>query len=199
MKTHRLLISVTLCCILLACNTVENKKPGQQIKVRSAFPDKSLSSIMDSLHLTKKDTWIYVDKSDIILLLKHDSITLKSYPVVLGKNPTADKNQQGDNCTPEGIFHLRDLYPHKGWSKFLWIDYPTAESYKKHEAAKKEGKISANAKIGGEIGIHGVPDGTDYMIDENMNWTAGCISLKNAHINEIYQFVEVGTKVEIVQ
>ncbi len=199
MRTYHFFISIILFCVLIACNTVETQKPGQQTNVRTAFPDKSLGSIMDSLHLTKNDTWIYIDKSDFILLLKHDTVTLKSYPMVLGKNPTADKNRQGDNCTPEGIFHLRDLYPHKSWSKFLWIDYPTAESYKKHEAAKKEGKIAATANIGGEIGIHGVPDGTDYMIDENMNWTAGCISLKNAHIDEIYEFVAVGTKVEIVK
>ncbi|MEL6652101.1 MAG: L,D-transpeptidase, partial [Bacteroidota bacterium] len=62
---------------------------------------------------------------------------------------------------------------------------------------QENGSISSTAKIGGEIGIHGVPLGYDYAIDEQMNWTLGCISLRNADLEELIPLVEVGMKVLI--
>lgn len=122
---------------------------------------------------------------------------LKSYPVVFGSNPVDDKRMQGDRCTPEGNFSVRDLYPHKKWNKFIWLDYPTEDSWRKHKAAKQSGDIPASAAIGGEIGIHGVEKGYDYAIDHKMNWTLGCISMKNAHLDEIFPLIKKGTRVEI--
>ena len=118
-------------------------------------------------------------------------------PVVFGADPIKDKLMQGDRCTPEGKFRVRDLYPHKKWSKFIWIDYPNATSWEKHKAAKTNGLIPQNAEVGGEIGIHGVPPGYDYAIDERMNWTLGCISLKNKHVDELYLIMIKGMLVEI--
>ena len=89
------------------------------------------------------------------------------------------------------------MYPHKSWSKFIWFDYPNDDSYKKHNLAKKNNLIPQNSTIGGDVGIHGVPNGADYFIDTRQNWTWGCVSLKNNDINEIYKFVFVGMIVEI--
>lgn len=44
-----------------------------------------------------------------------------------------------------------------------------------------------------------VPEGKDEWIDNNEDWTAGCISLKNEHIREIFASVQTGTQIEIVQ
>jgi hypothetical protein len=88
-------------------------------------------------------------------------------------------------------------YPHRSWDKFIWINYPTEDSWKKHRQAKRDGIIDQSAKIGGEIGIHGVPAGTDNLIDLRMNWTLGCISLKNNDINDFYPFIKAGTAVII--
>ncbi|MFT5618326.1 MAG: lipoprotein-anchoring transpeptidase ErfK/SrfK, partial [Arenicella sp.] len=87
--------------------------------------------------------------------------------------------------------------PHKSWAKFLWLDYPNKESWKKHRQAKANGTIPQNATIGGEIGIHGVPEGYDHAIAQKQNWTLGCISLTRPAINEIYNYVKAGTVVEI--
>jgi len=59
------------------------------------------------------------------------------------------------------------------------------------------GLIPKKATIGGEIGIHGVPKGYDYLIDEKENWTLGCISLKTNDINELYDAVSYHTKIYI--
>ncbi|HHB52069.1 MAG TPA: hypothetical protein ENK75_03350, partial [Saprospiraceae bacterium] len=150
-------------------------------------------------NLLKKGTSISIriDKSDYQLHIYTSDTLVKSYPIVLGGNPIDDKLREGDQCTPEGNFKMRSKYPHKSWSKFIWINYPTADSWKKHNKAKKEGRIPKNASIGGQIGIHGVPQGTDYMINAGVNWTLGCISLTRKDINEIYPFVTRQTPINI--
>lgn len=157
----------------------------------------TLSEIIDSLNIDTGKLEILVDKSDYRLSVLYDTLVVKTYPVVLGGNPVDDKLRQGDQCTPEGTFKVITKYPHKEWSKFIWIDYPNNDSRMKHEAAKNEGIIPQTAKIGGEIGIHGVPEGLDNLIDFRFNWTLGCVSLKNKDINEIYPFVSKAMKVKI--
>ena len=131
-------------------------------------------------------------------LVNKEEKIIKSYPVVFGFEPVKDKRQEGDGATPEGIFRVRAKYPHKDWSKFIWIDYPTQESWTKFNKAKKEGLISNNASIGGEIGIHGVPKDMDYLIKEKQNWTLGCISLTNKDINDLYKYVSAGMVIKII-
>ena len=167
--------------------------------VRVAHPDIPLDTLMQQHRLSKGDVRLHIDKSAFLLQVMHDTLVIKSYPVVFGGNPVEDKRREGDLCTPEGNFTLRNLYPHGKWRKFLWIDYPTAESWSKHNASKAAGEIPQDAGIGGEIGIHGVPEGRDHWIDEMEHWTLGCISLKNAHIDEIYAVCQKGTVVEIVK
>ena len=165
--------------------------------MRIASPNLPLDSLLEDRGIAAESLHIYIDKSDLTLQLIADTILVKTYPIVLGGNPKDDKRMEGDQCTPEGIFQLRNLYPHKKWSKFLWVDYPTEYSWEKHKAAKAAGQIPADASIGGEIGIHGVPAGCDHWIDEVQHWTLGCISVKNAHIDEIYCAVHKGTRVII--
>ncbi|MEL7071899.1 MAG: L,D-transpeptidase [Cyanobacteria bacterium J06634_6] len=52
--------------------------------------------------------------------------------------------------------------------------------------------------IGGQIGIHGVPDNADGFVDTRSNWTWGCVSLKNADVDEIYSVASHNTVVEIL-
>lgn len=159
--------------------------------------DKSLSSLLPA-HYDQSRISLLVEKGRYRLTVYYGGTALKSYPVVLGPNPVSDKRREGDGATPEGIFHIRNLYPHAKWSKFMWVDYPTAESWQRFAAAKAAGEIPADATIGGEIGIHGVPAHDDALIDRRVNWTAGCVSLKRADIDELYQVSRKGMLVEIV-
>ncbi len=156
-----------------------------------------LSDLLDSLSITGSGIHIRIDKSNYLLSVMADSLVIKQYPVVFGGNPVDDKLRQGDNCTPEGRFRVRSKYPHRSWDKFIWIDYPTEDSWRRHRQAKLEGIIDESAEIGGQIGIHGVPRGTGAMIDLRVNWTLGCISLKNKDINDFYPYVHTGTLVII--
>ena len=156
-----------------------------------------LSSLIDSLELSIPELYIHIDKSDFILSIMADSQVVKQYPIVLGGNPVDDKKMQGDQCTPEGKFSVRTKYPHRSWEKFIWIDYPNDDSWKKFNAAKASGNIPEDASIGGEIGIHGVPGDADEIIAMGINWTLGCISLKNEDINDFYPYIIKGSLVHI--
>ncbi len=191
MKNLPALITTTI--LMLFMNSCYSKTP---LKVNSQIP---LKKLVDSLKIKKQSLEIVIIKSQNILCIKSGAKTLKTYPVVFGRNTVDDKLIQGDGCTPEGTFKVRTKYPHKNWSKFVWIDYPNKQSKQKFNEAIKSGKIPANSKIGGDIGIHGVPKGADYVIDNKQNWTLGCISLKTSDINEIYAFVFDGMKIEILK
>jgi lipoprotein-anchoring transpeptidase ErfK/SrfK len=141
---------------------------------------------------------ILIEKSQHRLTIYYDKGVIKSYPIVLGDRPKGDKLLEGDRRTPEGIFHIKDAYPHPQWSKFLWLDYPNASSWRKHLAAKQTGEIPWYKSIGRDVGIHGVPVDNDKLIDKQVNWTWGCISLKKSDVDEIYQILPVGTLVEIL-
>ena len=174
--------------IITSCNAQETDYKNYKL---------DLPEIIESYDLDKQNIWINIDKSDFKLYIKVDTIVLKEYPVVFGKNTVDDKLREGDGCTPEGTFNIISKYPHKSWSKFIWINYPNQESWKKHNTAKIEGKIPRDSNIGGEIGIHGVPNGMDKLIDLKTNWTLGCISMKNKDVDEIYPYISESTVIVI--
>ncbi len=173
-------------------------------QVHTLPPDKQLLNYDKPLEqlivspLNKSKVSVLIQKSQYRLTVYYDLKPVKSYPVVFGSNPTDDKRSEGDQRTPEGVLRIHDLYPHPQWSKFLWLDYPNVQSWRKHFQSKINGQLTWFLPVGGDVGIHGVPQGADYLINNRENWTWGCISLKNKDVDEIYQAVKVGTIVEII-
>ena len=162
--------------------------------------DKSLTQLLgEPDKLDKSRISILVEKSKYRLTVYSDKKPIKSYPVVFGGNPTGDKLKEGDSRTPEGIFRIKDMYPHETWSKFLWLDYPTKQSWRKHIKAKQNGTIGWGDSVGSEVGIHGVPANSENTIKNKSNWTLGCVSLENKDVDELYGFVHKGTEVEILK
>lgn len=100
-----------------------------------------IQKILDSLKINAKEIRIVIHKSAYELGVYRDTALLKNYPVVFGGNPVDDKLRRGDNCTPEGMFKIRSKYNHAKWSRFIWIDYPNADSWKKHNQAIAKGLI----------------------------------------------------------
>jgi len=140
---------------------------------------------------------IVIDKSDYELSIYDDKGWFATYPCVFGNNSLDDKKMEGDRKTPEGVFHILSKRVHDKWDRFMHLDYPTKESYAKFNQRKQRGEIPADARIGGSIGIHGTWPNDDYIIDRYKNWTMGCISLKNIDVEELYTYVQPGTKVTI--
>lgn len=188
------LVIIALSLLFYNCGGEIKKNVPYYINDKRALVD-----IVNLQEVDKKELSILIDKSDYKLMMLSSGKVVKEYPVVFGSNPIDDKLMEGDRCTPEGGFKVRDLYPHKSWTKFIWIDYPTADSWKKHKKAKVEDRIPEAATIGGEIGIHGVPKNRADLIHQRQNWTWGCVSLTNEDINELYPFVFKGMEIEIRQ
>jgi murein L,D-transpeptidase YafK len=174
----------------------KNAKP-REIKIQDSALVINLGSYMHRLNLKCSQIRLVVDKSDRKLRVYHKQQIIKEYPVVLGLEGNDDKLMQGDRKTPEGTFHISSKYKHAKWSRFMLLNYPTSESWKKHNKAKKEGLIPQNADIGNAIGIHGVPDNDDSLIDEGVQWTLGCVSLKNKDVNELYACINEQTEIII--
>ena len=141
---------------------------------------------------------INIYKSKYLLEVLQNNVKIYAFNVVFG-NPIGDKFKEGDRKTPIGTFKIKAKYPHKGWKYFLWIDYPTKESWTRFNTRKANGQLKKNDRIGGSIGIHGVPPNCDYLIAERSNWTLGCISLSRKNIEILYQLIPVGTEVQIFE
>ena len=152
----------------------------------------------DSKHLDQNSFTVLISKRKYSLtLIDASGQWISSYPVVFGSKDLGDKMMQGDRKTPEGTFHIVAKRKHQKWNRFIALDYPNAESIEKFNVRKAEGLIPASAKIGGEIGIHGVWPHEDYAIDQYQNWTEGCISTKNDYIQELFEILPIGTTVII--
>lgn len=143
---------------------------------------------------------IVVDKVSRELVLYRHGRAVKSYPVVLGRNP-GRKRFEGDRRTPSGLYRITDKHPSAKYDRFLAISYPNDEDRRQYEAALSGGVIPAafgvRARLspGGLVGIHG-SDKEDFN-KLGIDWTFGCISLANRDIEELYGEVAEGTPVLI--
>ena len=140
---------------------------------------------------------IVVDKSDYELYVYDAQGWYATYPVVFGNKSLADKKMEGDRNTPEGTYRIVAKRVHNKWSRFLSLDYPNQQDLAKFQERKRRGEVPANASPGGGIGIHGVWPHEDFVIDRYKNWTNGCISLKNSDVQELYNYIAVGTPITI--
>lgn len=140
---------------------------------------------------------IVVDKSNYELYVYDAQGWYATYPVVFGNKSLADKKMEGDRNTPEGTFRIAAKRYHEKWSRFMALDFPTKADLQKFEERKRRGEIPRTASIGGGIGIHGVWPHEDFVIDRYNNWTNGCISLKNGDVQELYNYIAVGTPITI--
>jgi murein L,D-transpeptidase YafK len=196
---------VMFCIIYSGCNQNSNPKQGSSCQNESLKSKNReiinqnipVTKLIDSLNIDVKKIYLLIEKHEYLLSILSDSMLIKQFPVVFGKNPIDDKLREGDYCTPEGTFCIVNKYSHSKWSKFVLIDYPNQESWRKFNNALNNGIIPSDSRIGGEIGIHGVPEGEDIAIDVRDNWTLGCISMKRDDINELYEVVNINTRVLI--
>jgi L,D-peptidoglycan transpeptidase YkuD (ErfK/YbiS/YcfS/YnhG family) len=128
-----------------------------------------------------------------LTLYKNGRAVLSYRPVRLGFNGVQEKRYEDDGATPEGDYRIvrkRD----RGQTEFhraLLLDYPNADDLRRFRAARKAGSIPADARIGGNIEIHG-------EANRQFSETLGCLMLSNRQMDALYRGVEVGTPVTIV-
>lgn len=113
----------------------------------------------------------------------------RQFHIALGFAPSGDKSRQGDGRTPEGKFRIDRLNRSSAFHMSLGLDYPQ----KRHrDAARKAG-----VDPGGDIMIHGQPNQVPDGYRVKGDWTAGCIALTNAEVEDVFAHTAIGTPVEI--
>ena len=173
------------------------QKDGKIVRRTVISLGPALNAPFDPDTIDKNRVVIQVYKKYGRLYVYHKGKFLTTYNCVFGKNPKGQKLREGDKRTPEGWFTITDVRKHDKWNYFLDIDYPNLESYRNHEAAKKNGTIPTNSRIGGLVGIHGVWNGGDGAIKGKFNWTDGCVAVTNENIAHLASIVQPGTRVYI--
>lgn len=132
---------------------------------------------------------IVIEKAARRLTVYRDGDSLRSYTIRLGFAPEGDKTRQGDGKTPEGVFSIDRRNPESAYHLSLGIDYPQPQDRARAAAA--------GADPGGDIFIHGQPNGLGRIGAIPYDWTAGCIAVSDAEIEELWRITPIGTKVEI--
>lgn len=136
---------------------------------------------------------IVVDKMAARAQVYKAGVLQAEYPVELGPRWVGHKRHRGDGATPEGRYQVirkkegkRTIY-----YKALEINYPNETDREAFEAAITRGELPRGTHIGGLIEIHGEGG-------KGANWTAGCVALRNPHMDEVFGLAKVGTPVTIV-
>jgi len=178
--------------------TIQYKLNGVQItETQVVRPNPGYRMAINADTLNKDSVLVVVEKSKFAVDVFYHKRKIRSYKAVFGPKPKEDKCMSGDRCTPEGWFKIVLKNPNSKYDKFLLLDYPNDSSYAHFNKLKAMGALPANARIGSDVGIHGVWKGGDDMIEMGVCWTDGCVALKNKDIEELYTFVGVGTRVFI--
>jgi lipoprotein-anchoring transpeptidase ErfK/SrfK len=117
---------------------------------------------------------------------------MKEFVAEMGPNWIGDKQYRGDKATPEGKYHITEKKSGKQtiYYKAFLINYPNQDDKQRYNSSVKNGSIP-NRGIGNLIEIHGGGG-------KGINWTDGCVALTNEDMDQIWNYVKVGTPVTIV-
>ena len=129
---------------------------------------------------------IFVDKSARAMVLMGAGRTLRRYDIDLGFSPVGHKRFQGDGRTPEGRYTITHRNPASRYHLSLGISYPAPAD---RRYAARHGRDP-----GGDIFIHGRGPLAQGL---GRDWTAGCIAVTDAEMEEIFATVAPGIPIDI--
>ncbi|MDP3150530.1 MAG: L,D-transpeptidase [Ignavibacteria bacterium] len=178
--------------------------------------EKPLQQEMALKGLTKvENPRIVINRTTFELALYSDTILVKKYRAVFGRNPLA-KRSANDNATPIGVYKICEIVTSHKYGKLFKLTYPnlqdveaglakgilSQDEYEKLRFDNNYGEcVNAETKLGGNVGIHGI--GELNFIFKNLpfvfNWTDGSIAISNENIDELYNVITKGTEVVIIK
>lgn len=153
------------------------------------FDRYSKKQIPQPAPITEQIDRILIEKSLRRLTVYRGKIKLREYQIALGFAPAGNKVLEGDGKTPEGLFKINRRNPKSGYHLSLGINYPRPADIAR---AKAQG-----VSPGGDIFIHGQPNGLGRVSTLSYDWTAGCIAVSDTEIEELWRITPMGTIVEI--
>lgn len=114
---------------------------------------------------------------------------LKSYDFGLGNEPIGHKQFEGDGKTPEGLYYIDRFNPRSRYHLSVGISYPN----ERDRAFAEQFGLDP----GGDIMIHGRgPEGT-RLVRQKRDWTAGCITVSDDEVEDIFAMLRLGVPVMI--
>ena len=160
-------------------------------------------------------TEIVISRSENKLFVMKNGITLKQYYVAFGMGGMKGKRLEGDRKTPLGDYQVITARDSSRFHRFILLNYPAMEDAERalgtHLITQNEYQRIVNAHrvrrlppqdtaLGGAIGIHGIGDETSKKVEihNNIDWTKGCIAMRNHEIEELSRYVDVGTYISII-
>ena len=155
--------------------------------------------------------WLRISKSRRLLYVYRGPELVRTLPADVSPSD-ADKEyrsrlgEDSEYRIPEGTFFVTRRNPNSRYYRAFVINYPNGE-----DAARglRDGRITRgqydailraertftsppmNTALGGLIEIHGSGSGRQRA------WTRGCVALRNVHMDQLWEIVEVGTPVVI--
>lgn len=129
---------------------------------------------------------IAIHKANHEMEVFRKGILLKTYNIHLGLNPIGPKRCAGDFKTPEGLYFINCKNHNSQFHKSLGVSYPNT--------VDKQRSAKIGLSPGGDIMIHGLPNGEENVGPDRYqnDWTWGCIAVRNAEIEELFEHTEVG-------
>jgi len=159
-----------------------------------------------------RDIWLLVDTRALTLSVMEGESTLHTYEnIAIGSNGSTREKRLKDEKTPLGDYKIDGIRSSNHFHLFLSINYPNMENARR---ALKHGSINPEeyhtiseawrtgesppqgTSLGGHLGIHGIGAGS-LEIHNNVNWTDGCIAVTNKQVEELAEWVRVGTRVSV--
>ncbi len=149
--------------------------------------------------INKDSVYLVVNKSAYKVDVYYKKFKIRTYAAVFGPRPMENKCVEGDRCTPEGWFKIKAKNSASKYNKFMLLDYPNDSSVVRFNKLKQQKSIPGEARMGGNVGIHGTWKGAEDLIELGVGWTDGCVAIKNKDVDELFSIVNVGTRVRIVR
>ena len=158
------------------------------------------------------EIWVLVDTRAMTISVFEGNSVLRVYEnISIGRGGTTLDKRKNDEKTPLGEYRVARIAKQTPFHRFFGLNYPSPEQaqralqagvinerqYRGIRTAVRRGEAPPqDTPLGGYIGIHGVGDG-DPRIHENFNWTNGCIALGNEQIDDMAQWIKIGTRVVV--
>lgn len=164
---------------LVTCGELMPRSPYDSLLLRASPPSVRFDSLVAIKHLR-------------ILVGYEKGVAKKAYQFSLGDAPVGHKHFQGDERTPEGLYRINDRNPASICHKNLGISYPNDAD---RAYARRHG-----CPPGGDIKIHGLPNGRGYLGAEHLQWawTNGCIAVTDEEVDELYEREAIGSPILIL-
>ena len=159
---------------------------------------------------------IEVKKTQRLLIVRDGERVRATFPIALGRGGPGDKHKLGDNKTPVGTYRIVGVNNSTAFDTFLRLNYPNVKDafyglksqlisrreFDRIVTALRHNQVPPqNTRLGGAIGIHGLGEETPEKvhIQNKLDWTQGCIALRNHDLHELREFIDVGTRVVITE